>query len=187
MSKNYQESMSLICKEITLALGGVKTSDVEALLEAILGAEKVFFVGVGRVFLALQAIAKRLSHLGIQTYLVGQITEPAIGNNDLLIVGSGSGESLFPVAIAKKAKSFQASVAHIGANPSGSMKEYADLFIRIPVSTKLGLPDEIPSLQPMTSLFEQSLFLLGDILALMIVSRKKLDMKSLWQHHANLE
>ena len=39
----------------------------------------------------------------------------------------------------------------------------------------------------MTSLFEQSLLLMGDILAKMIIEQKQLDMKALWQFHANLE
>ncbi len=39
-------------------------------------------VGVGRVKLALEAIAKRLAHLGVDTVMVGQITEPAICEKD---------------------------------------------------------------------------------------------------------
>ena len=39
----------------------------------------------------------------------------------------------------------------------------------------------------MTSLFEQSLLLVGDILAKMIIEKENLDMKGLWQYHANLE
>ena len=39
----------------------------------------------------------------------------------------------------------------------------------------------------MTSLFEQAVLLVGDVLAKMIVERRQLDMKSLWQYHANLE
>jgi 6-phospho-3-hexuloisomerase len=31
------------------------------------------------------------------------------------------------------------------------------------------------------------LLLLGDIVAKMIIDRKELDMKGLWQYHANLE
>ena len=67
------------------------------------------------------------------------------------------------------------------------MKEFSDLFVRIPVQTKLYLPDEISSVQPMTSLFEQSLLLLGDTIALQMVKEKNIDMKDLWQYHANLE
>ena len=174
---DYQEVQKLITEELAVTLGQVEEKEVEALLAGIQKAEKVFFVGVGRVLLSLEAIAKRLAHLGIKTYVVGQITEPAITEKDLLIVGSGSGESAFPLIIAKKAKSLNAAVAHIGSNPNSS----------IPVSTKLNLPNEVPSVQPMTSLFEQSLLLLGDTLALMIIREKNIDMKSLWQYHANLE
>ncbi|PXW86483.1 6-phospho-3-hexuloisomerase [Streptohalobacillus salinus] len=184
---NYSDIQKEVTTEITTTLGQINSNDVSVLLDEIKKADKVFFVGVGRVLLSLEAIAKRLAHLGIRTYIVGQITEPAITENDLLIVGSGSGESSFPLIIAKKAKKFNASVAHIGANPNCSMKEYSDHFVRIPVSTKLQLENEIPSVQPMTSLFEQSLLLLGDTLALMLVREQNIDMHSLWEYHANLE
>jgi len=59
--------------------------------------------------------------------------------------------------------------------------------VRIPVRSRLELPDEIPSEQLMTSLFEQALLLLGDAVALMIVRRRGLDPTTLWQYHANLE
>jgi 6-phospho-3-hexuloisomerase len=184
---NYYDVSKEIINELSTALSNIDSNDVDKLLVEIRKAEKVFFVGVGRVLLSLKAIAKRFAHLGIKTYIVGQITEPAITEKDLLIVGSGSGETAFPLIIAKKAKQFNATVAHIGANPESSMKEFADLFIRIPVSTKLQLPGEIPSVQPMTSLFEQSLLLLGDTLALMMIREQNINMHDLWQYHANLE
>lgn len=184
---DYQTISSEIIKELGQTLGSINSEEVNRLIYSIENADKVFFVGVGRVLLSLQSIAKRLAHLGVQTYVVGQITEPAITENDLLIVGSGSGETAFPLAIAKKAKHFNATVAHIGANPKSSMSEYVDVFVQIPVSTKLNLPGEIPSIQPMTSLFEQSLLLLGDTIALMLVREKEIDMHALWQYHANLE
>ncbi len=184
---NYNQVQNEITEEIANTLGQVNSESVAELVSEIKKAEKVFFVGVGRVLLSLEAVAKRLAHLGINTYVVGQITEPAITENDLLIVGSGSGESAFPLIIAKKAKQFNARVAHIGANPDCSMKEFTDHFVRIPVSTKLQLPNEIPSVQPMTSLFEQSLLLLGDSIALMLVREQNIEMHSLWKYHANLE
>ncbi len=184
---NYNEIAKEINKELASTLNSIEQNDVAELISLIQQSEKVFFVGVGRVLLSLKSIAKRLAHLGVETYVVGQITEPAITEKDLLIVGSGSGETAFPLIIAKKAKQYNAKVAHIGANPESSMRQYSDHFIRIPVSTKLQLPGEIPSVQPMTSLFEQSLLLLGDAIALTIIREKQIDMKNLWQYHANLE
>ena len=158
------------------------------LTEDILAADQVFLVGVGRVMLALQCVCKRLAHLGIKAHYVGEITEPAITKNDLLIVGSGSGGSLFPLGIAKKARSaVDCKIVHIGSNPNSEMKDIADYMVRIPVRTKFYLEDEVDSCQIMTSLFEQSVLLLGDIIAKMIVEEKQLDMKALWRCHANLE
>ncbi|WP_226584073.1 6-phospho-3-hexuloisomerase [Halobacillus litoralis] len=184
---NYDEATKKIAQEITATLTNIEGNDVEELIEEINKAEKVFFVGVGRVLLSLQAIAKRLAHLGVDTYVVGQITEPAITDKDLLIVGSGSGETQFPLIIANKAKQYNAKVAHIGANPDSSMSQYSDLFIRIPIGSKDQNSEDVQSEQPMKSLFEQSLLLLGDTIALMMVEKKDIEIQSLWQYHANLE
>ena len=183
----FAASCRLILGECRTALARIDPAAVETLLGAILAADRVFFVGVGRVLLSLEAMAKRLNHLGVDTVVVGQITEPAITGRDLLIVGSGSGETLFPVAVARKAKTLGATIAHIGSNPDSSLKPVTDIFVRIPVRTKLERPGEIVSRQPMTSLFEQSLLLFGDSLACMIVARRHVDVKSLWRRHANLE
>ena len=186
-NKCFFETNQSIIKELNKTLSSIDVKDVENLVDAVLSADKVFFVGVGRVMLSLKAIAKRWAHLGIESHYVGEITEPAITSKDLLIVGSGSGNSLFPVGIAKKAKSIGVRIVHIGSNPKGQMAGVCDSMVRIPVRTKEYLEDEIESVQPMTSLFEQSLLLFGDVIAKIIIDQKRLDMKSLWQYHANLE
>lgn len=184
---NYKETYQSILSECNVALEKVREDDVRQCIELILQAEKVFFIGVGRVKLAIEAFAKRLSHLGVNTVIVGQITEPAMTDKDILIVASGSGESLVPVAIAQKAKELGGKIIHLGSNPHSSLAPITDLMVRIPVQTKLYLADEIKSEQPMSSLFEQSLLLLGDTIAKMIVDKEEIQLKSLWKFHANLE
>lgn len=183
----FRETEALVLSELKTALDSVDPQQIERLIQAVLEADQVFFVGVGRVLLSLQAIAKRWAHLGIKTHFVGEITEPAITERDLLIVGSGSGTTLFPAGIAQKAHDLGAKVVHIGSNPNSGLKDIAAFMVRIPVRTKYYLEDEIDSLQPMTSLFEQTLLLLGDIVAKMLIDRQNLDMKALWRCHANLE
>ncbi len=185
--ENYNGTLDEVLTEIEKALGATDQELVEKFVEAILEAEQVYFVGVGRVLLSLQAMCKRFAHLGIKTHYVGEITEPAITEKDLLVVGSGSGGSLFPLGIAKKAHGIGAKIIHIGSNPNSEMKDLCEFMVRIPVRTKNYLEDEIDSVQPMTSLFEQSLLLFGDIVAKMIVDERKIDMKNLWRYHANLE
>ena len=184
MYKKYVSTVLQECEQVLLA---VKEEDTEYLLSRLLAANKVFFVGVGRVMLSLQAVAKRLAHLGIDTHVVGEITEPAIRPGDLLIAASGSGESIFPKEIAKKAKAIGAEVIMIGSNRDSTLASVADAMVRVPTNTKMKQPDEISSEQIMTSLFEQFLLLYGDILAKMLLERNHIDMHSLWEFHANLE
>lgn len=185
--KKYEDTTNLVLSEIEAALSGVNVVAVEKLVNDILNADDVFLTGVGRVMMSLQAFCKRLTHLGIKAHCVGDITEPAIKETDILIVGSGSGQSIVPVAIAKKAKEFNAKVVHIGSNPNGEVSQYADYMVRIPTRTRLYLKDEIDSKQIMTSLFEQVLLIFGDVIAKMMVDDRKIDLKELWQWHANLE
>ncbi len=187
-SEKYYETCKVVGEELSLTLNSIDPASLERLKDDILTAEQVFFIGVGRVMLSLQAVCKRLAHLGIKAHYVGEITEPHLNSSDLLIVGSGSGGSLFPLGIAKKAReTVGCKIVHIGSNPNSQMKDICDYMVRIPVRTKEYLEDEIDSAQPMTSLFEQSLLLVGDILAKMIIEEKHLDMKGLWQYHANME
>lgn len=185
--KSYNETADIVLQELKQAVFQIDETEVCRLVEDILGARKVFVIGVGRVLISMQAWVKRFTQLGIESYYVGEVNEPAITKEDILIVGSGSGCSLVPEAIARKAKELQAKVIHIGSNTKGGVSLYADYMVRIPVQTKLYLQDEIRSRQPMTSLFEQSLYMLGDIISMIIIEKKELELAKLWKYHANLE
>jgi 6-phospho-3-hexuloisomerase len=178
---------TLIIGEVTRALDHIDPQQISDLINAIMSSDRVFCIAVGRVMLALQALAKRLAHLGISVHCVGDINEPAITANDLLIVASGSGESIIPLAIARKAKTFGAKVAHIGSSPESSLREITNVFVRIPVKTKLNHPDELDTMQAMTTIFDQALYLLGDMMSMIIAEKKCLTHDQLWHYHANLE
>ena len=93
-AERYDEASEEVLAELKKTLESVDSASLERLAQEILKADQVFFVGVGRVMLALQCVCKRFAHLGIKAHCVGEINEPAIKKNDLLIVGSGSGGSL---------------------------------------------------------------------------------------------
>ncbi len=188
-AEHYREASAAVLEELGRTLASVDPASLERLADAMLAADQVFFIGVGRVMLSLQSVCKRMAHLGISAHYVGEITEPHFNEGDLLVVGSGSGGSIFPLNIARKARAAVpgCTIVHIGSNPNSPMRDIADFMVRVPVRTKEYLEDEIDSCQPMTTLFEQSLLLLGDILAKMIIERRNLNMKDLWRYHANLE
>jgi 6-phospho-3-hexuloisomerase len=187
MSSLYQKTADAVLNELNAVVHSIDDISVEELKKLLLQSDKIFFVGVGRVLLSVQSIVKRLNHIGINAHYVGEITEPAITENDLLVVCSASGTTIYPLAIARKAKKIGVPVIHIGSNPNSELRDIADFMIRIPARTKLSLDDEIDSCQPMTSLFEQSLLIFGDILCKMIFDDMGIDMKEVWKNHANLE
>ena len=183
----FGAAYELILSELRQALDQVAPEQIEAFVSILLDAEHVFLVGVGRMMFVLQAFAKRLNHLGVSAHCVGDVNEPAISDRDVLIVGSGSGESVVPVAIAKVAHKHKAKIVHIGSNPNSSLAPLTDLLVRVPVTTKLHLPDEIKSRQPMSSLMEQAMFVLTDAVCCMIAARQNRSSDELWKYHANLE
>ena len=73
-SDNYNETVKSVLGELDKALGAVEPETVEKFVQAVLEADQVYFVGVGRVLLSLQAICKRLAHLGIKTHYVGAVS-----------------------------------------------------------------------------------------------------------------
>ncbi len=75
--EKYEAASSQVIEELDKTLKSIRSEELEKLVEAILQADQVFFVGVGRVMLALQCVCKRLAHLGIKAHYVGEITEPA--------------------------------------------------------------------------------------------------------------
>ena len=184
---SFQKTKNDVCKEIELSLSKIGEKEIEDFINLILRNDKVFVIGVGRVMLMLQAFAKRLKHLGLDSYVVGETTTPGIKKGDLLVTASGSGETLTTVNIARLAKKHQAKVALITSSSRSTLKELADASLRIPCPTKLHLPGEIPSKQPMTNLFEQCLLIFGDCISMMIQKKLNISGEKMWKTHANLE
>lgn len=184
---NIEKNLDLILEEIAAVFQNLDITQIKELADAITKADKVFVTGVGRVLLSLEAFVKRLNHIGIRAYYVGQIDEPCATKRDLLVAVSNSGESLVPVGVAKKAASLGVPVAYIGSNRDSSVGKTASLSVLVPVASKLRETGRIQSSQPMTSLFEQVVLLLGDAIVMAIIEQEKLKPEDFWGCHANLE
>lgn len=187
ISEYFQSSREIVLEETRQALLSVDVNEVEQFMTALDDAQQIFAIGVGRVALSLASMVKRLNHLDILAWMVGDLSEPAATEKDLFIVASGSGETAIPVALTNVAKQKGLRIAYIGSNRESTIGKKADIFVRIPVKTKLNLPDEMKSEQIMSSLFEQSLLLFADMVASAYARYNGLDISALWKNHANLE
>lgn len=178
----------IILRELSDAFDALDEAQVERLIDELLKpGRRVLCVGLGRVLISMKAWVKRLRHMNIDLNYVGAESEEPIGKGDLLIVASASGESLFPVAIAKKAKQLGATVLYLGCTPTSSADELADLHVLLRGRTKFTPADDPVSIQPMSTLFEQQLYLLCDMITLEIMDRLGWDEKTVKERHANLE
>ena len=197
--KSLKKNTNAVVSEIKKSLLSVSAKQTQCLVDQITIAQRVFLVAIGRVNLSLQCFGKRLAHLGIKVELVGSLTEKPATSKDLLIVASGSGESLIPVQIVKKAKSIGCKIFLITSAKKSTIKKMSDFCVEIKTPTKNDINKNLneslydraskmqKSVQPMSSLFDQVLHIYGDIVSLGIIEKLKINKNKLWKHHANLE
>lgn len=182
-------------EEIRSCLGRVDSTSVEAALDRLQRAARVFVAGAGRSGFMVRAFAMRLMHAGKTVHVVGDPTTPAMARGDLLVIGSGSGRTASLLAMARKARELGASLLLYTIDPASPIAELADLVVLIPApSPKVVSAAQAPASaaptatrQPMGSLFEQSLLLVLDVTVLLLMERLGLSGEAMFLRHANLE
>lgn len=175
-----------ILRELETVLGQVDPSAGRALTDAILDAERIFTAGAGRSGMAVRGFAMRLMHLGLDAFVCGETTTPAIGPRDLLLVVSGSGETASLITMAQRAAAKGAKVALITVRPESTIGRAAQVVLQIPAPTPKA-DSSFRSIQPMGSLFEQSSSLVMDALVLELMERLGETEDSMFARHADLE
>jgi 6-phospho-3-hexuloisomerase len=176
-----------ILQELSRTLENIEDEAAQKLVDRMLHAKRIFVAGAGRSGLMIRAFAMRLMHAGLDVYVVGETVTPSLMHGDLLIIGSGSGETKSLAAIAEKAKKLGAYVAIVTVSPQSTIGQLADIVLHIPASPKESEAKASISVQPMGSLFEQSLLLLFDSLILQMMEQRNINASSMLGRHANLE
>ncbi len=166
----------------------VNGEEVEEMAESILKAERIFVAGAGRSGFAARAFANRLMHLGLKVFFVGEPTTPAVGTGDLLVIGSGSGETESLVVMAQKAKRLGAAVATVTIHPEASIGRLSECCIVLPGATpKSELADTCKTVQIMGNAFEQLSWIIYDVVIMHLMKKMGLSEKEMFSRHANLE
>lgn len=177
-----------ILAELTSTLSEIDEQSSQALIDNILNAERVFVAGSGRSGLIMRGFAMRLMHLGFGAHVVGYVTTPAIRAGDLLVIGSASGATASLRTFAQTAQEQGARFALITAADKSPLASMADQVLAISAPTpKADIVSRTASVQPMASLFEQTMLILLDTLSLLIMDQLDLDDANAFLRHANLE
>jgi 6-phospho-3-hexuloisomerase len=177
---------SVIPGQIAALTGRIHEKPVEELIAAIIEADTIFTAGAGRSLLMMKAFAMRLVHLGIDAFVVGETSTPAIDADDLLIAASGSGVTRTTFAIVEAGRERGARTATITANPSGPIPLASDIVVEIPWPlTKISDSDQSP--QPPGSLFEQTALVLGDHMVMRLMEETGTTPEMMRARHTKLE
>ncbi|RIV19557.1 6-phospho-3-hexuloisomerase [Alicyclobacillaceae bacterium I2511] len=181
-----QNWVDAIIREVTSVLERVPPSEVFQTAQRLQEARRIFVVGEGRSGLMAKSFAMRLMHLGATVYVVGETITPAIQAEDTLLAVSGSGHTEAVVATAAKAKRLGCFVLALTTDADSELAKSADMIVRVPAATKYRQSGESPSIQPLGSLFDQSVHLLLDAICLCYAQWTHEDNSSALQRHRNL-
>jgi len=190
---NHKDAVAIsleILKELESGLKQVDPAQTSALEYAILTAKRIFIAGAGRSQLMMRGLAMRLMHFGFSAFVVGETVTPACAPGDLVIIGSGSGETATLAVIAAKTKKIGATLGVITIYPDSTIARQADIVVQLHATTaKVKTPEGDTAFQPGGNTFEQSLLLLCDAMVMHLLEGKDVqDCNAvLMGAHANLE
>ena len=161
----------------------IDNEGLESVEKLITEAKRIFVGGAGR-----SGFAARLMHLGYTVYFVGEPTTPSIQEGDLLILGSGSGNTASLVSNAKKAKDQGAKVATLTMFPENKIGSMADAIIKIPgVTEKCVDQNKGGSVQASGSSFEELSWITYDAMVMDLMRITNQNSEDLFKRHANME
>jgi 6-phospho-3-hexuloisomerase len=176
-----------ILGEVQASLKDVDPDSLDALVDELEKARKVFCLGAGRSGILLQAFCMRLNHLGFEAYMAGGLPCPPVGDGDLIVVASGSGKTRSVTAVLDQGRSAGARVAIFTARRPTTRAMSTEVTILIPAPSSLINAGSTRSQQPMRTLFEQVFFLLCESVICCLKAKKGIGEAEMAERHANLE
>ena len=180
-SSSFDEALSYIEDRLENILANIPRKNVEAAVKLFLHARRIFVYGTGRSGLVGKAFAIRLVHLGFQTFVIGETITAPVQKNDLVVLISGTGETIPVTMTAEIARRLGAKIVSITANSESHTARFSDVVIILNTNEY----DE--QLAPLGTLFESSAWIFLDGLVVALMNHTGEDEKSMKERHATLE
>ena len=183
----FREIGAQVVDELGEVFRRVPLDNIERALDALEKHQRIFVLGIGREGLGSKAFAMRLTHFGKTVHWGWDDTTPAVTADDLFIMPTGPANIPHLHYIAEQVKRTGATLLVATAMPEGPTAQLADIVLTVPARTYGADGDVVDTIQPMGSLFEQSLWIFWDILYLMLVRRTGAQFEDLIARHRNFE
>jgi len=182
---DYKALAKVVLEEHEKVLLDVKNEEVEKLLDAIAEAKCIQVFGMGRMKCAVRAFVMRLMHMGLDAHVVYDTTCPNIGPGDLLIANAAC--TTIGYTVMQFAKQLGAKVVAITADPKSKAAALCDFTVSLRGQVHGGREYEIPSVQPMAALFEQTIFVFEDIVIQLLMKKLNITKEQMAKRHTNLD
>jgi len=187
MNSTLASQLPTVLGEIQAVADRIDDAQLCELATALTAAARIFVTGEGRSGFMAKAFAMRLMHLGLPVQVIGETTTPAVGAGDTVVAVSGSGTTCGTVRVAEQSKTVGASIWAVTTDPASPLGALADHLLVIPAATKYRRPEEAPTVQPLSSLFDQATHISLDVVCLLIADRRGVDNSTAAKAHANTE
>src|SRR3982751_5306322 len=122
-------------REIADAVHSVSDADIEGVVDELLDARHIACYGGGREGLVMRGLVMRLFHAGLDVHYVGDMTCPAVGPGDLVVLSCGPGRISMVEALAGVARRDGARVLYLTAQPRTPPAGLADRGAHIAAPT----------------------------------------------------
>jgi len=189
----YTDLCKKVQNEIDLVLSSINEDKLNEFVNLLsTNGIKVLGYSAGRMGFGLKAFLMRLNHLGIPAYWYGDNYIPPMNENDVFICCSNSGTtaSVFNILEIFKNKAKGHIVSFVG-NEESKMAVNSEIAIKFKTCNGgLNSADDdtkINSIQPMTTLTEQSMFVLFDVITMMLIEKMNIDIVGTKKYHSNIE
>jgi 6-phospho-3-hexuloisomerase len=173
-------------QEVAAAVRSVPSTEVDAVVDELLRARRIACYAGGREGLVMRGLVMRLFHAGLDVHYVGDMTTPAIGPGDLLVLSCGPGRISMVEALAGVARRDGARVLYLTAQPDVPPADRADRVVHVTAQTMADDTGSTAAL-PMGSAYEIALFLLVDLVTNGVRRRRAESAEDLRSRHTNLE
>lgn len=178
-------TIDIVMKEINQVMDKVDESSLDGALPYFQKNRRIFVLGAGRSGFQGKGFAMRLMHIGYPVYVLGETITPAIKKGDLWVAISGSGTTKGVLAETEAAKKLGLSIIALTSDKNSPLGQLADWTIVVPGAIKTGLGE--PSVQLLSSLFDQTVHITLDTLTLKLAKRDKTSQEDALNAHVNVE
>jgi 6-phospho-3-hexuloisomerase len=180
--------------EVAAAVRSVSPAELDRIADELVAARRIACYAGGREGLVLRGLVMRLFHAGLDVHYVGEMSCPAVGPGDLVVLSCGPGRISMVEALAGVALRDGARVLYLTAQPGEPPADRAHRVVTVNAQT---MADDLAgdhsggsasaAVLPMGSAYEIALFVLVDLITNRVRARRGESAEEMRSRHTNLE